>query len=177
MIRAWNEFEGLTLVTPRIFKDERGLFFESYNSAMLEQNLSFVQDNQSNSKKNVVRGLHFQVNPSAQGKLVRVIYGAINDVAVDIRKNSGTFGDYAKVHLSAENNHIFWIPPGFAHGFEALEENTIVSYKCTSPYSAEHERAIKWDDPTLCIKWDVKMPIVSLKDQQATYFKDYVPDF
>ncbi|MCI5056271.1 MAG: dTDP-4-dehydrorhamnose 3,5-epimerase [Flavobacteriales bacterium] len=177
MIREWHDIEGLELINPRIFADDRGIFFESHNERMLQNNPTFVQDNQSVSKKGVIRGIHFQVDPYAQGKLVRVVNGSINDIAVDLRENSKTYGDYAKVRLDTENNAMFWIPSGFGHGFEALEDNTVVLYKCTSPYSSSHERAIIWNDNTLDIEWDIKHPIVSSKDQQASYFKDYVPVF
>src|SRR5690242_9825374 len=130
--------DGLILIEPALYQDSRGYFFESYNQKLFEQNgikLPFVQDNQSLSKKNVIRGLHFQEAPFEQGKLVSVIKGRVLDVAVDIRKSSSTFGKHVSVELSGENKKILWIPPGFAHGFSVLEDDTIFSYKCTNFYS------------------------------------------
>jgi dTDP-4-dehydrorhamnose 3,5-epimerase len=172
------EIEGLLLIEPRLFQDERGLFFESYNAIkyaeILGEAANFVQDNISVSKKNVLRGLHFQEPPFSQGKLVTVLQGKVLDVAVDIRENSKTYGQHQAVELSAENKHQFWIPPGFAHGFIALEENTLFSYKCTNFYSPEHEKTIKWNDPILAINWgDVFNPIISEKDQVGQSFIEF----
>ena len=129
------EIEGLLLIEPRLFQDDRGFFFESYNAIkyaeILGEGANFVQDNISVSNKHVLRGLHFQESPFAQGKLVTVLQGKVLDIAVDIRKNSKTYGQYQSIELSSENNYQFWIPPGFAHGFLSLEENTLFSYKCT----------------------------------------------
>jgi len=167
---------GLLLIKPKVFEDGRGYFFESYNKSLFERyninNIEFVQDNQSKSGKNVLRGLHFQREPFAQGKLVRVFSGAVLDVAVDIRKNSPTYGKHFKSILSEENKLMLWIPPGFAHGFLTLEDNTVFFYKCTNFYNKEAEGAIKWDDPILNIDWGIKAPIVSDKDKNAPGFKD-----
>jgi dTDP-4-dehydrorhamnose 3,5-epimerase len=174
------DIEGLLLFQPRIFRDDRGHFFESYSEKVFQPYLKkerFVQDNESLSKKNVVRGLHFQKPPYAQGKLVRVIKGSVIDVVVDIRKSSPTYGKSISVELSEENKSIFWIPTGFAHGFVALEDNTIFSYKCTNFYNTESEDAILWNDPDLAIDWGIANPIVSDKDAIASSFKDFESPF
>ena len=139
--------------------------------------LDFVQDNQSLSKKGVLRGLHFQNPPFAQGKLVRVIKGAVVDVAVDIRKNSPTYGQHFAVELSEENKIVFWIPPGFAHGFVTLKDDTIFTYKCTAIYNKESEGAILWNDEDLNIDWKVVSPLVSNKDMVADNFNDLTTQF
>ncbi len=160
----------LLLIKPRIFGDERGYFFESYNQQAFAEagiDFDFVQDNQSLSSKGVLRGLHFQQPPHAQGKLVRVIQGAVLDVAVDIREGSPTYGQHFKVELSGENKWMFWIPPGFAHGFLTLEDETIFSYKCTNFYNKESEGSVLWNDPVLNIDWGTKEPQLSEKDNQA----------
>ena len=136
-----------------------------------------MQDNQSLSQKGVLRGLHFQNPPFAQGKLVRVIQGSVLDVAVDIRANSPTYGQHISVLLSGENKTIFWIPPGFAHGFVTLEDNTIFTYKCTGVYNKESEGALMWNDPGLNINWGVESPLVSEKDQEAASFKSFQSRF
>lgn len=173
--------EGLFLLKPRLFADSRGHFFESYNQAAFEREtgtkVTFVQDNESMSSKNVLRGLHFQVPPMAQGKLVRVVQGAALDVAVDIRKNSPTYGQHALVELTAENRIQLWIPPGFAHGFLSLEDNTIFAYKCSEYYSAQHEQAIRWDDPVLNIDWSCEAPLLSEKDTHSLDFSTFVSPF
>jgi dTDP-4-dehydrorhamnose 3,5-epimerase len=157
---------GLVEIFPRIFEDERGVFFESYNEAIfsaLGLPTHFVQDNQSFSKKGVLRGLHLQHAPYAQGKLVRVITGRVLDIAVDIRPDSPTFGRHEVFELEATRNNMAYIPEGFAHGFVALED-TIFSYKCTNLYHKDSEAGIRWDDPTLAIDWGVQEPLVSPKD-------------
>ena len=163
-----TKIEGLTIFEPQIFEDDRGSFFESWNENVFKKylkNIKFVQDNLSVSKKNCLRGLHFQDPPYAQGKLVRVIKGSVLDVAVDLRKKSKTYGQHEKVILSATNNKIFWIPEGFAHGFISLEEDTIFSYKCTNFYNKESERTILWNDSNLNIDWSIKSkPFISDKD-------------
>lgn len=172
--------DGLKTFTPRVFEDERGYFFESYNAPFFRENIAdiqFIQDNQSSSKKNVLRGLHFQAPPFDQGKLVRVIKGAVLDVAVDIRKKSPTYGKHVCVELTEDNQKVFWIPSGFAHGFLSLEENTIFSYKCTNVYHAQSEGAVCWNDPELAINWGVNDPLVSEKDQIAPLFKDFISPF
>lgn len=161
---------GLLEIMPQVFGDERGYFFESYSKeafAKIGVNYEFVQDNQSLSNKGVLRGLHFQNPPFAQGKLVRVIQGAVLDVVVDIRKGSPTYGKHHKVRLTGENKLMFWIPPGFAHGFLTLEDNTIFSYKCTQLYNKESEGSVLWNDPALGINWNVENPQLSAKDIEA----------
>ncbi len=169
------DLPGLVLIEPRQFSDNRGYFFESYQQELFEQNginCSFVQDNQSLSKKNVLRGLHFQVPPFEQGKLVRVIKGAALDVIVDIRKDSHSFGKYVSVLLNEENHHMLWIPPGFAHGFLSLTDDTIFYYKCTNYYNRSSEGGILWNDKELAIDWKAVNPIVSEKDLQLPSFKN-----
>ncbi|MDL2230972.1 dTDP-4-dehydrorhamnose 3,5-epimerase [Bacteroidales bacterium OttesenSCG-928-L19] len=167
---------GLFILKPRIFFDERGYFFESYNLATFQQlgiHETFVQDNQSSSAKGVIRGLHFQKPPFAQAKLVRVIKGAALDVAVDIRKESPTYGQHHTILLSEENQLQFFIPAGFAHGFVALEDQTIFAYKCSSFYNKASEGTIRYDDPDLGIDWQIENPIINEKDLQALFFKDF----
>ncbi len=162
-----TSIEGLVEIFPRVFADERGAFFESYNQQLFESlglPTNFVQDNQSFSVKGVLRGLHFQNEPFAQGKLVRVISGKVMDVAVDIRPGSPTFGQYETFILDAERNNMAYIPEGFAHGFVALEDS-VFSYKCTNVYSKASESGIIWNDPDLNIDWGVADPIVSDKDK------------
>ena len=165
--------EGLLVIKPKIFADNRGHFFESCSKAAFEKeglHLNFVQDNQSLSAKGVLRGLHFQNPPFAQGKLVSVIKGTVLDVVVDIRKNSATFGKHFSLVLSGENKISFWIPPGFAHGFITLEEDTIFSYKCTEVYNKQSEGSIVWNDIDLNIDWGMEDPIVSGKDAESPTF-------
>ncbi|HHQ4598325.1 MAG: dTDP-4-dehydrorhamnose 3,5-epimerase [Shewanella sp.] len=154
---------------PKVFGDERGFFFESFNHKLFEEAVgypvNFVQDNHSKSSKGVLRGLHYQLPPHAQGKLVRCVAGEVFDVAVDIRKSSPTFGQWVGVHLSGENKRQLWIPEGFAHGFLALSDLTEILYKATKYYAPEAESCIKWDDKTLGIKWPSNaLPILSNKD-------------
>ena len=173
-------FEGLVLFKPDLFYDDRGYFFESYQQLKLEKlgiKHPFVQDNQSRSKKGVVRGLHFQKPPYAQAKLVRVVQGEILDVAVDLRKGSPNYGTYFAVHLSAENFLQFYIPVGFAHGFSALADDTIVQYKCSSFYHKEAEGTIIYNDPTLNIDWKVDAPIVTSKDMEGEQFNHFKTPF
>ena len=175
------DIEGLLILTPRVFEDERGAFMESFNKQKFNEavgrEVNFVQDNQSVSKKGVLRGLHFQSPPFAQGKLVRVIKGSVIDIAVDIRKNSPTYGDYVAVELTAENNEQFWIPEGFAHGFVALEDETTFLYKCTNYYAPQSEGTLLWNDPTLNIDWGISDPIISEKDAIGQEFSNFVSDF
>ena len=162
-------------IFPRVFGDERGYFFESYQRALFVANgitEEFVQDNQSFSKKGVVRGLHLQRAPFAQGKLVRVIQGRVLDVAVDVRPHSPTFGQFVAVELSTEKQNMLYIPPGFAHGFATLED-AIFSYKCTQLYDKASEGGILWNDPTLGINWQIDSPIVSDKDQVLPTFEEF----
>jgi dTDP-4-dehydrorhamnose 3,5-epimerase len=160
---------------PRVFPDERGFFFESYNErelAKLGVNYKFVQDNHSRSAKNVLRGLHYQIG-QAQGKLVRVASGEIFDVAVDLRRSSPYFGKWTGLRLSSENKTMFWIPPGFAHGFVALSDTADLLYKATDFYAAEYERTIQWNDPDLKIEWPIDVPpIVSDKDRAGMLFRE-----
>tara|TARA_B110000046_G_scaffold40521_1_gene44872 strand:- start:17857 stop:18405 length:549 start_codon:yes stop_codon:yes gene_type:complete len=174
------EIEGLLVIRPAVFEDDRGYFFETFNAKKFEQvalQAKFVQDNLSKSSKDVLRGLHFQNPPFAQGKLVFVVRGAVLDVAVDIRKNSPTYGQHYSIILSEKNKTQFYIPPGFAHGFKTLEDNTIFSYKCTEGFNKDAEGSIKWNDQQLGIDWDVKNPIVSEKDQIAPSFKELNTQF
>ena len=157
------------LLEPKVFGDERGFFFESFNQKAFDdavgREIVFVQDNHSKSAKNVLRGLHYQVPPKAQGKLVRVVQGAVFDVAVDIRKGSATYGQWVGEELSAENKRQMWIPPGLAHGFLTLSEMAEFLYKTTDYYAPECERSIRWDDPTLAIQWPLEgEPKLSGKD-------------
>lgn len=156
-----TKIKDLLIFEPRVFGDDRGWFMESFNQQVFEKALSdrgldipqFVQDNHSFSKKGVLRGLHYQLNPHAQGKLVRVVQGRAWDVAVDIRRDSETFGQWVGVELTGDNHKQFWIPAGFAHGFIALEDNTQFLYKTTDYYSKECERSIVWNDPEIAIEW------------------------
>lgn len=174
------DIEGPLLIHPRLFEDKRGYFLESYNESKYKEvigDVHFVQDNISNSLKNVVRGLHYQAPPFAQGKLVSVVQGRVLDVIVDIRRNSDTYGHHLTVELTDEDHAQFWIPPGFAHGFTALEENTVFSYKCTAPYDPSSEGTLRWNDPDLAINWNTASPIVSEKDQLGELFKNFVSPF
>jgi dTDP-4-dehydrorhamnose 3,5-epimerase len=173
-------FEGLYLIKPKVFGDNRGYFFESYNADVFRKNgiePRFVQDNQSMSHKGALRGLHFQAPPFAQGKLVRVVRGSVWDVVLDIRKSSPTYGKHFTVEISEENNHILWIPEGFAHGFLTLEDNTIFCYKCTGLYNKESEGGVLWNDPDLGINWGITDPILSEKDKQNVVFKNLESPF
>lgn len=165
-----TKIPDVLILEPRVFEDSRGYFFESFNSrelAALGIDRPFVQDNQSRSTRGVLRGLHYQVQ-QAQGKLVRVVRGEVFDVAVDIRKSSPTFGQWVGVRLSEQNKQMFWIPPGFAHGFLVLSESADFLYKTTDFYSPAHERTIRWNDPQLAIEWPLEVePIVSAKDAQG----------
>lgn len=170
----------LFIVKPVVFEDNRGYFFESYNKEKFLQkgiDQNFVQDNESKSMKNVLRGLHFQAPPYAQGKLVRVMKGAVLDVAVDIRRNSSTYGQWASIELTESNKWMYWVPPGFAHGFVTLEDNTVFFYKCTNMYNKVSEGSIRWNDPDLNINWGIENPILSEKDQLAPLFKDFISPF
>jgi len=166
----------LYIIQPKVFEDGRGYFFESYSKAAFEKlglTLNFVQDNQSLSCKGVLRGLHFQNNPFAQGKLVRVITGAVYDVAVDIRKNSPTYGKWFGVELTEENKTMMYIPEGFAHGFVTLKDQTIFSYKCTNVYNKASEDCLLWSDTDLGIDWKISNPILSEKDLLGKKFREF----
>ena len=163
---------GLKIIEPKVFGDDRGFFLESFNlnryEEALGQKLNFVQDNQSFSQKGVLRGLHIQ-NPKAQGKLVSVVHGEVFDVAVDVREGSPTFGKWYGVYLSGENKKQFWIPKGFAHGFMVTSDTALFTYKCDDYYSPESEFSIRWDDPSIGIKWPEGInPQLSPKDLDAS---------
>ncbi|QJW88857.1 dTDP-4-dehydrorhamnose 3,5-epimerase [Spirosoma taeanense] len=172
-----KSISGLIELIPRVFQDERGYFFESYNKplfASLGLPMEFVQDNQSFSVKGVLRGLHMQNEPFAQGKLVRVITGQVLDVAVDLREDSPTFGQYETFLLDAKIGNMAYIPEGFGHGFVALEDS-IFSYKCTNVYNKAAETGIIWNDPDLDIDWGIKNPIVSEKDMELKPLREVFP--
>lgn len=159
---------GPLILEPRVFGDDRGFFMESWSAEVFAKaglDLTFVQDNHSRSQKGVLRGMHFQ-NPGPQGKLVRVVRGAVFDAVVDLRRSSPTFGKWTGVVLSAENKRMFWVPEGFAHGFLTLEDDTDFLYKCTAPYAPQYEASLAWDDPTVGIEWplDGIEPKLSAKD-------------
>jgi dTDP-4-dehydrorhamnose 3,5-epimerase len=174
------DIPGPLVLEPKVFGDARGFFMESWNEAVFASaglDLPFVQDNHSRSQRGVLRGMHFQ-NPEPQGKLVRVVSGAVFDVAVDLRRSSSTFGQWTGVRLSAENKRMFWVPEGFAHGFLTLEDETDFLYKCTAPYAPEHEHSLAWDDPDVGIDWpmdglDVQL---SAKDREGLALSD-IPAF
>jgi dTDP-4-dehydrorhamnose 3,5-epimerase len=174
-----TKIPGLLIVKPDVFEDERDYFFESYNqiNSRLGIDAIFVQDNDP-SRKNVIRGLHFQKPPFAQGKLVRVMKGSVLDVAVDLRKGSPTYGQWDSIILSENNKFMYWIPEGMAHGFRTLEDDTLFFYKCTYFYNKESEQALRWDDPDLNIDWQLtEAPILSEKDKLSPFFKDFVSPF
>jgi dTDP-4-dehydrorhamnose 3,5-epimerase len=170
------DIAGPLIIEPRVFGDDRGFFLESWNAqgfAAAGLDLTFVQDNHSRSQKGVLRGMHFQ-NPAPQGKLVRVVRGAVFDAIVDLRRSSPTFGRWTGVTLSAENKRMFWVPEGFAHGFLTLEDDTDFLYKCTAPYLPQNEASLAWDDPTVGIEWplDGIEPKLSVKDAAGVPLAD-----
>ena len=172
--------EGLLIIKPDVFEDDRGYFFESFNQDKFLKaglDLNFLQDNESKSKKRVLRGLHFQAPPFAQGKLVRVMRGSVLDVAVDIRKDSPTYGKWESIVLSGKNKWMYWIPAGFAHGFATLEDDTIFFYKCTNVYNKPAEGRILWNDPELKINWGIDEPVISDKDKISPLFREFVSPF
>ena len=177
-----THIEGLVIVEPSVFEDDRGYFLESYNKKKLEEaigKISFVQDNESKSSKGVLRGLHFQKPPYAQVKLVRCIEGKVLDVAVDIRDGSETYGKHVIVELSGENKKQVFIPRGFAHGFLVLSNTAIVSYKVDNSYAPIHDKGIRWDDPILNIQWGVSESevLVSEKDAKLPFFSEFKTPF
>jgi dTDP-4-dehydrorhamnose 3,5-epimerase len=175
-----TQFEGLLIFQPKIFRDERGYFFEYFRKDVFKDynvNLDFVQSNESQSNKNVLRGLHFQNPPFEQGKLIRVVKGAVLDVSLDIRKSSPNYGQWFAYELNEVNKTILWIPPGFAHGFLTLADNTIFQYECTNYYHKDSEGSLRWNDPTINIDWKIGDPIISDKDKFAPLFKDFVTKF
>jgi dTDP-4-dehydrorhamnose 3,5-epimerase len=170
-----TKIPDVKIIEPTVFEDERGFFFESYNHKKFEESIgysvSFVQDNHSKSSKGVLRGLHYQLPPHAQGKLVRVVQGEVFDVAVDIRKSSPTFGMWVGEKLSAENKKQLWIPEGFAHGFITLSDTAEFLYKTTDYYAPDYERCISWDDTSISVKWpDNLVSLISIKDAMASHF-------
>ncbi|GIX29053.1 dTDP-4-dehydrorhamnose 3,5-epimerase [Pelomicrobium sp. G1] len=172
-----TEIPEVLLIEPKVFEDERGFFFESFNQRAFREatglNPAFVQDNHSRSFKNVLRGLHYQLPPKAQGKLVRVVAGEVFDVAVDLRRRSPTFGRWVGTRLSGENKRMLWIPEGFAHGFLVLSEYADFLYKTTDYYSPEHERTLAWNDPAIAIRWPLEdRPILSVKDRTGQPLKE-----
>ena len=172
-----TEIPDVLIFEPKVFSDERGFFFESFNQKIFEEavgrKVEFVQDNHSKSRKGVLRGLHYQLEPYAQGKLVRCVVGEVFDVAVDIRKSSPTFGKWVGVNLSAENKRQLWIPEGFAHGFLVLSETAEFVYKTTNYYHPESDRGIRWDDPYIGIKWENEYNVrLSDKDKKNPTMKD-----
>jgi len=175
MRKTETTLPGVLLLEPRVFGDDRGFFLESYNERVFAElgiREPFVQDNHSCSARNVVRGLHYQIQ-QAQGKLVRVVTGEVLDVAVDLRRSSSTFGKWESFTLSGENKRILWIPRGFAHGFRVLSDSAHVLYKSTDFYAPEHERTIQWNDPDLKIDWKLEgEPIVSEKDRKGSAFRE-----
>lgn len=170
--------EGVVIIIPDIYSDERGYFYESFNTKAFAQligrDITFVQDNESLSHEGVIRGLHYQLPPHAQSKLVRVVRGAILDIVVDIRRGSPTFGKYIAVELSAENHYQLFIPRGFAHGFKVIEGEAVLQYKCDNHYVPECEGSIRWDDPTLAIDWQIETSeaVVSVRDRAAKLFEE-----
>lgn len=169
--------KGVFVIEPRVFNDERGYFFEAWKQAEFEQHVGhvdFVQDNESKSSRGVLRGLHFQRGADSQAKLVRVIKGCVVDVAVDLRRSSPTFGQHVMVELSEDNKRQFFIPRGFAHGFLVLSDEAIFTYKVDNPYAPQSEAGVRWDDPTLAIKWPTKglQILTSEKDLKQPFFKD-----
>jgi dTDP-4-dehydrorhamnose 3,5-epimerase len=176
-----TDINDVIILEPRIFQDERGLFFESFQqekfNELIGEQITFVQDNESVSKKGVLRGLHYQNPPFAQGKLVRVINGSVLDVAVDIRKDSSTYGQHVAILLSSENKRQLWIPVGFAHGFVALEDDTVFQYKCTNFYHNASEKALLWNDAALGINWNIEHPLLSVKDEIAPTFDEFQTPF
>ena len=177
-----TNIEGLLVIQPRVFADARGFFFESYNEKLYREagiDIHFCQDNQSKSGYGVIRGLHYQLNPHSQSKLVSVIQGAVWDVAVDLRKNSPTFGQWYGVELTEENHTQFLIPQGFAHGFSVLSETAVFSYKCDDFYNPALERGIMFNDPALAIDWKIPAgkEIISDKDMKHPLFADAEKNF
>lgn len=177
VLQASTDLPEVVVVEPKVHRDDRGFFLEAWNrrefAEAVGEDVEFVQDNHSRSKRGVVRGLHYQVPPQPQGKLVRVALGAVWDVAVDIRAGSATFGQWVGVELSEENQRQLWIPPGFAHGFVVLSDEADLLYKASGYYSRDHDRSIRWDDPEIGIPWPLEgEPILSEKDRTAPGLRD-----
>ncbi len=173
-----TDLDGVVIVVPDIYSDERGYFYESFNTKsfakLLGRDITFVQDNESLSHEGVIRGLHYQLPPHAQSKLVRVVRGTILDIVADIRRGSPTYGKYIAVELSAENHYQLFIPRGFAHGFKVIEGEAVLQYKCDNHYTPECEGSIRWDDPTLAIDWQIETSdaIVSARDRAAKLLEE-----
>lgn len=170
--------DGMVILAPKVFGDDRGFFLESWNAesfAAIGIDQIFVQDNHSRSSRGVLRGMHYQL-PGAQGKLIRVVAGAVYDANVDLRRSSSSFGKSFSLEISAANNRMLWIPPGIAHGFLTLEDGTDFLYKCTAPYRPDYEQTLQWDDPTVAIAWPLEgiEPLLSAKDQVGCAFADAV---
>jgi dTDP-4-dehydrorhamnose 3,5-epimerase len=174
-------FSDLLVLTPDVFGDDRGYFFEPFNEARFRVetglNITFVQDNESMSRKNVLRGLHFQVPPKSQAKLIRVTKGAVLDVVVDLRRSQPTFGKHYSIVLSGENKKQLFVPEGFAHGFHVLEDETVFAYKCSNYYSKEQDRSMLWNDTSLAIDWGTTNPELSEKDKNAMHFESFDSPF
>ena len=169
-----TNIEGVIIIEPRLFEDERGYFFESFNQKEFQEKVcktTFIQDNESKSSYGVIRGLHFQKTPFAQSKLVRVVKGSVLDVAVDIRKGSPTFGQHVAVELTEDNHRQFFIPRGFAHGFSVLSKEVIFQYKCDNFYAPQSEGAIAWDDPDLGIDWQISIDEILLSEKDKSHPK------
>ncbi|HEY9228058.1 MAG TPA: dTDP-4-dehydrorhamnose 3,5-epimerase [Gemmatimonadaceae bacterium] len=178
MKQTSTDLPGVLLLEPRVFGDDRGYFFESFNRNVFADaglTVEFVQDNISKSVGGVIRGLHLQ-NPNSQGKLITVLDGSVVDVAVDVRVGSPTFGRWVSFELSSANKRHVYIPPGMAHGFAVTSDSAIFSYKCTTYYAPEHELTIRWDDPDLAITWPVSSPVLSAKDRAGALLADCPPD-
>ena len=176
-----NIIQGVYIIKPRVFEDSRGFFYESWNQKIFNntigEEVTFLQDNHSSSNVGVLRGLHYQISPEPQGKLVRCTSGSVFDVAVDLRKSSPTFGQWSSIVLSKANKLIIWIPTGFAHGFLSLKDESEIMYKATNNYSKNHEKSIRWNDNFLNIEWPLNKinylePILSEKDSKAPYLKN-----
>ena len=175
-----TKIQDLVIIKPDVFYDNRGYFFEGYNKVRFHEmglDMEFVQDNESRSMKGVLRGLHFQKPPYAQGKLVRVVKGAVMDVAVDLRKDSPTYGQWESVILTEDNKFMYWIPEGFAHGFVCLEDHSVFTYKCTNVYNKASEGSLRWNDPDINIQWNIDNPILSEKDKVSPFFKTFKTPF
>ncbi len=178
MRRIDTDLAGVCVIEPKVFGDERGFFFESFNQARFEElglgRLDFVQSNVSRSTRGVLRGLHYQW-PNPQGKLVSVLEGEVYDVAVDIRQGSETFGRWAAAILSAQNKRLFWVPEGFAHGFAVLSDNATFCYQCTALYDPATDAGIRWNDGDIAIDWPISQPVLSDKDARAPFLADIAP--
>ena len=172
-----TKLEGALLIKPRVFRDDRGFFIETYKHSDFAANgipETFVQDNHSRSAKGVLRGLHYQKGEAAQGKLVRCVSGSILDVGVDIRKGSPTFGKWISAELSADNAHMLYLPAGFAHGFLVLSAAAELMYKCTTEYSPAADAGLRWNDPDINVDWGIKDPVLSAKDKVQPFLKDMI---